>query len=337
MNLFEEIERVSGENLTSAVLRNLLFRSSEAKAALLKTMSKKSPNGPIEFRSHFSCYLEQYSKTDDENAGRIDIVIETDDAIIGIENKLNHSISFDQPEKYFSWIEKKAEELSILRGNTFRTIFFLLVPEYQREKAEEVAGRYECTSVITWQDVLNDMESSNITDPVTTAYCSTLKEYILKKVSFFHNFEETVHYLRGNFPSRGSLVQNEMIYKLWSVFPKPSRTIGRADNWVGYYFGTTIKPYKHNAWYGFVPSSRLSYSSGGKAELIIQTTFDVDFDITCFEKTDFREKFGFGEEQRLWVVQFDETWNNSGIWSEKLSPLSNAVEKLEKLLIPIGS
>ena len=58
MNLLAELEGLSGENLTTAVLRLLLLRSQEIREEFLRLVSAHSRVGPLTVDSHFACILE---------------------------------------------------------------------------------------------------------------------------------------------------------------------------------------------------------------------------------------------------------------------------------------
>jgi hypothetical protein len=88
MNLFKEIEGLSGEPMVSALLRLVILRSQEIRDEIVRLISAKSPIGPVTSSSHFSCYAEYPTFDQVAGQGRIDIVLELDDAVIGIENKL---------------------------------------------------------------------------------------------------------------------------------------------------------------------------------------------------------------------------------------------------------
>ena len=87
MNFFSQIEGLVGENFSSAILRYLLERSPEIRDAFLAMISDVSPFGTIESRERFGSRREVTLKDSDNVGGRIDLFIETDNAVIGIENK----------------------------------------------------------------------------------------------------------------------------------------------------------------------------------------------------------------------------------------------------------
>ena len=65
MNLLAEIEGLSGENLTTAVLRLLLLRSQEIRDEFVRLLSAHSRVGPLTVNDHFACILERSTKEAD--------------------------------------------------------------------------------------------------------------------------------------------------------------------------------------------------------------------------------------------------------------------------------
>ncbi|MBM3334082.1 PD-(D/E)XK nuclease family protein, partial [Candidatus Sumerlaeota bacterium] len=105
MNLLEELDGLQGENLASAALRFLVLQSNPCKNALLETLNKVSPIGPLTSTSHFSCYREYATSSEESGAGRLDLVLELDQAVVGIEAKLLAEFQPEQPTKYKEDIE----------------------------------------------------------------------------------------------------------------------------------------------------------------------------------------------------------------------------------------
>jgi len=78
MDVFSEIEGLSGENLGSALLRYLIFNSHEVRDSILSLLSDNSPIGPISYTSHFSCRTEYPTTHTQYGNGRLDILIQLD-------------------------------------------------------------------------------------------------------------------------------------------------------------------------------------------------------------------------------------------------------------------
>ena len=76
MNLLAELEGLSGENLTTAVLRLLLLRSQEIREEFIKLLSDQCRLAPITVDSHFACIIEHSTEESDKTRwGRLDLLL----------------------------------------------------------------------------------------------------------------------------------------------------------------------------------------------------------------------------------------------------------------------
>ena len=225
MNIFTEIEGLSGEELSSALLRYLLLNSSEARENIISFFSKHSPIGPLISYSHFSCnreYPTQYEdrKSEQEKVrGRIDLLIELDGAIIGIENKLFANFGDDQPKKYLQTLEDIRSTLSKIRLPKMKSAFFVLCPEFKENDAREKISDLKTPSkVVLWEKLISNLKQiEKITDPVSRVVLDELIIYIERKIDFLHDFSDWVPHLRNHFESKGSELQREVLRNIWKV------------------------------------------------------------------------------------------------------------------------
>ena len=137
MSIFSEVEGLSGENLSSALLRYLIFNSSEVRDAVFSYLSDESPSGPISYASHFACTTE-YPTTDESfesKSGRLDILIQTDNMAIGIENKFFAEFQEGQPQKYLKSLADVSESLSKISHSEVRPVLYVLCPESRKTEA----------------------------------------------------------------------------------------------------------------------------------------------------------------------------------------------------------
>jgi len=141
MNILAALEGRAGEELTSAVLRMLLLRCHEFRERFVELLSKNSKLGPLSLCFTLLMLLRRIDEDEQEKRGRLDMVVEMDDAIVGIENKLSAQFQTDQPKKYLKKVQEKAVELGKLRssGNTskFRYILAILAPEDRKDAVRE--------------------------------------------------------------------------------------------------------------------------------------------------------------------------------------------------------
>jgi hypothetical protein len=134
MNLFTELEGLSGEGLATAGLRLLLLRSPACKEAFVRELDALSPFGPLLSNSHFSCYTEHPTHDESEGSGRLDLCIELDDVVVGIEVKLSAVFQPSQPAKYEAELKRMVGVLTELRRQEVRHFLVVLAPERRRSE-----------------------------------------------------------------------------------------------------------------------------------------------------------------------------------------------------------
>lgn len=136
MALLVEISGLKGENLCSALLAHLTLRSPEVRAELIRLISDRAPHGPIYVQNQFAVFCEESANaggidedTPELKRGRIDLVIETDDAVIGIENRFNAPFQEGQPAGYLRLLRQRASDLATIRNTDFSHVLVVLAPE----------------------------------------------------------------------------------------------------------------------------------------------------------------------------------------------------------------
>ena len=166
MDFISRFEGLFGENLGSAVLGHLILNSQEIRDEFIGLLSDNSPVGPISYSSHFSSQTEYATSSeggsdeDGRNNGRLDLLIQLDDVVIGIENKFFAGFQPDQPGKYIPTLEHVAKTLGQINRRTVRPILFILCPEDRRGEAEVKANEHAgMVSVITWESVIRRFRS----------------------------------------------------------------------------------------------------------------------------------------------------------------------------------
>ena len=136
MDIFSEFEGLRGENLASSVLRYLIFNSHEIRDAFLALLSDHSPIGPLSYSTLFACRTE-YPTSSEIEGGRLDILIQLDDVVIGIENKFFAEFQDGQPEKYCDTLETAATSLGDINHTEYQSTAICSVPKKQEERGEE--------------------------------------------------------------------------------------------------------------------------------------------------------------------------------------------------------
>ena len=137
MNIFSEFEGLVGENLSSAILHYLLLNSEEVRETFLTLLSDKSPRGVIEFYEHFSVRKEYPTKDEELGNGRLDLLIQVDNFMIGIENKFHAAFQDGQPEKYQQSLSQSAELLAQINKVNVQSLLYILCPEYKVPEAND--------------------------------------------------------------------------------------------------------------------------------------------------------------------------------------------------------
>jgi hypothetical protein len=338
MNIFSEIEGLSGENLTTAVLRLLLLRSQDIRDKFIRLISNESHVGPLTVGPHFSCFLEQTIEDEKSGrSGRLDLILETTDAVIGIENKLFAGFQEGQPHKYLSSLAKRAEGLMKLRGKKYQYLLLILAPKGRKGEIERlIETEHHQYIYVSWDDVLDALVGvqANL-DPATKAMLLSFEEFLRDKISFIPQFVEWVPHLKRRFDDYGTPLQNEVVKKLWGFFPDSGPRLSYGKTSVGYYFCYSLKEYR--AWYGFVRSSAIIESRPNKAELIIVTSFPVSLVPPAFSPVTLDGNF-FGPKFKTYacVIEFDQTWASPEKWRNELEPLNKNFEKLKSSAEVVG-
>lgn len=330
MNIISEIEGLKGEEATSALLRYLLVRSPELRESFFDLVAAKSQIGPVSTTYHFSCYLEALTEDDErDQLGRMDLILEGDDIVIGIENKLTAGFQPGQPEKYLETIKKKSEALSKYRGISSRYLIAVLAP---KSRYKEITVKMETLHpqdhfvVISWEEVTENMMTlKSYCDPKASAIMGDFCDYVHQSGSFISNFAKLVPHFKNSFAPRGHAWQVELVQKLWYLVPNPGARLSAGDTWAGYYFGKELKTPSgadYYGWLGFIHSSLIAKPDmkqrEQKAALIVVTNCPVEFS-SNFESIEMTEAWTKG--QRAWQINFDESWSDIEKWRHEFKPL----------------
>jgi len=225
MNIFTVTEGLRGEDLITSIFRYLLLSSTELRECFIRIVSDKSKTGPILLSSHFSCLL-QYITEDEEskNWGRLDLLVETDDSVIGIENKLYAGFQEGQPKKYLHSLKKYADGLSKLRNiESPQHIVVIIAPQSRKNEIKGIIENEEHLALLTWEEVLSKFEKYlGLIDSKTKFILMAFIEFVRESVIFIPRFKELVPHLRKRFDDYGSAIQKMVVGKLWNYFPVKS-------------------------------------------------------------------------------------------------------------------
>jgi hypothetical protein len=330
MNLFTTIEGLSGENLTSALLRYLMINSPEVRGKIVDFLSTNSPIGPLVSMSHFSCETEFPTEHEKLGTGRIDLLIILDDTIIAIENKINASFQPGQPEKYQTTLETMKEHLSKIRRSKLEHFTMLLCPKSREKEARIKINSLERTVYASWENLFGELKSlDNLSDSVSQVILKELLDYLRQFFDFIPEFPTLEPHLRKNFDTAGTALQRKIVGRLWNFFPGAGKRLSFGDTWVGYYFmgGET----GHLGWYGFIKQSELLGQEIRPSELIVASTYvptslsSEDFKAVKLKNDNF---IGRPNNTHAWIVNFDKTWDSNEKWRKAFEPFREPFDKV---------
>jgi len=339
MAFFEEIDGKSGEQLSSAVLRHLLIRSPGLRTAFIDVVSEKSVKRPITIDDQFACFLEQSTWAEDEPdssrpTGRIDMVVETDDAVVGIENKFNASFQAGQPAKYLADMRKRAEDLTKLREREFMYMVIVLAPESRQTEIERhigSSGLAEQCCFVSWQNVLRQFDKRRTAiDPGDSYLLGEFEEFIKSSTGFPSYMKRAIPHLRRHWEPRGAKLHRVMRDFLWYIVPEELRVVTRAGfglDYTGYYISPDSDEGTSRSWiwYGFVSSKAVdSGESSDKAHFMLASPLTLDGDLEQMQDGPLRrcEKVrGWTEnDYDCWLLRFDDAWDSPDKWEQPLRP-----------------
>lgn len=326
MDVFSEIEGLSGENLGSALLRYLIFNSQEARESILSLFSDKSPFGPITYSTHFACRTEYPTSHTKYGDGRLDLLIQLDDVVIGVENKFFAQFQKGQPEKYLETLEQVATLLKTINKAEVKVVLYIVCPESRKNEAHKLISGLKNTRIITWQDLLSRLRNlKEISNPTAKVVLGEFIKYLERHFSFIRDFERKFPHYRGSFPNYGTPLQRELVGKLWSFFPTPGPSISNGKDWVGYYFYSDSE-IKETGWFGFVPQREISSETNNKSELIIASTYRPELSNSFISiKLNSENFIGAPGRTNAWIINFDNRWNTVEKWSNELAPFWDVI------------
>jgi len=262
----------------------------------------------------------------------LDLLLETSDAVVGIENKLYAAFQEGQPHKYLDTVTQLAEGLTNLRKREYRPVIAVLAPKSRISEISKVIGNDERFLTLCWEDILRSfMDATPNLDPITNVLMQALNSYIRQQIDLFPEFTKWIPHLRRRFDRGGTPLQRKVVARIWQFFPDPGRRLSSSETWCGYYF--TDPSLGTRGWYGFVPEGEISEGARNPAELIIATSFDVPFQESVFRRIRLKAGPKFlnlakDSEIYAWAVDFDSSWANPDVWRKYLDPLSGTYEKL---------
>lgn len=334
MNVFSEVEGLSGEILGSTLLRYLLFNSKETRDSIIELFSDLSPIGPIDYHSHFACRTEYPTQDEELGAGKLDMLIQLDDTAIGVESKFFAGFQSGQPKKYMKTLQDVANALSVVNHSEVKPVLFVICPELRKGEVQKEIHDESSVAIVTWEELLRACKKvEDIPNPVIKVIRDEFVRYVESQFTFIHDFERKVSHLKARFPEYGSSLQAELVSKIWRCFPDGGGRLSNGRTWVGYYFFVGPNT-EYKGWFGFLPGGELRNGYNGEAKLIVASTYSPDELDESFEIVELTNEYFFGAPKitnsyHVYKVNFDASWKNIEFWRRKLSPYWAGVQNGE--------
>ena len=316
MNLFLKIENKKQEMLMCAVLQFLIVSVREFRDAFIGLLAEENL-GPLSCDTHFSIESEVPTEDKELGEGRIDFVVETEEAVIGVEAKLRADMGEGQPQKYARTLVNKAKILSELRGWQYRPFLVVLAPKLRgdtlkgelEEKFQIAYGRgVEKCILVSWEALIESLEGAGVDSPMGHLV-GQLGDYLKAHTGILFDFPSMANQLSAwERESKGSESQRRVVGELWRLAPDPGPRLSASDRYCGYNFAREI-----HGWFGFASKAAFldSTTVGEGAAKFVVTVNGVGNDIVeesrppcCLEETDLH----WGSDSTSWIVNFDETW-----------------------------
>jgi len=343
MNYLELIEGKSGEAFSVEMLRILMLRSNPCREAVMNAMREVLSYHIMSF-GHFSCYTEHtictekanYTEhmTSDEQArsGRIDLVIEVDNAVIGVEAKFWAGFQSDQPVKYVPKVERIARKLSSVRNHKRSPHLLVLAPECRRNEINQKIPADSFIGMLSWELVIKELKKAEEHDPAVIVMRNEFVEYLRVKLAFLKDYPQLQGLLNKKWDDRGrgTAEQHNFLRGLRAILPNPSGRIGGGPGWCGYYFTPADEQNEDGprGWVGFVPMSRATRPASGQSAAILviaPPTPPETMPEGCAE-IDLQPKITVdGAKKQAYEIKFDQTWGTQEKWRSVIDAFVKSV------------
>lgn len=332
MNIFEQVEGMSGETMVSAVLRYLLLRSQDMRQQFIDLLSDASPAGPMDSASRFSCVLESATTDNQLGNGRLDLVLEGDDWILGIENKLQAIFQEGQPHKYQVTLHNRAVDLRGSRGTIVRSTVAVIAPLARIGEVEvQIGDNKESIFSISWEVVLARLSNCvGSCDEQTRVVFGFFQDYVNAQIGFLPKFKKKLPHLTKTIVRGGTEEQRQLLQRLWGLFPASGGRLssGGGENstmWVGYYFMRDESKYGTDCgWFGFVNASRFGGDQVGAKFVVAVSRGDINLPepFESVNPEDLGDHFlGAAQTVSAWTLKFDESMDSRNRWEKLLGPI----------------
>ncbi len=333
MNILEALEKASGpETLATAALRFLILHGQPIRREVLRALSRASRHGSILSESHFACYREHRVYNGDKYVGRLDLVIETDNVVAGIESKFYATFTTDQPGKYLPHLQAHARALRELRRTSdIRPELFVLAPESRRDELQTVLEA-QGIDFVSWEELLRQIEQAiHDADELSQAVSRDLKHYVNNHLSYLadvrHELEAGA--LLRSFPPQGTETQAKVMSAIRDVIGAPESRIDRDKSWCGFYV-TRRTDNNGPSYLGMFPENRFE-GSGTAVRVVFATMEPFQLDPQWF--TPYTPARGavflitraggkkYSKARYHWQVKLDAAWEDANLVRRLFEPV----------------
>lgn len=335
MNVFSAVEGLRPEELTSAMLRVLVESSDVVRSIFLDLVSEPGFE-PISAGRQFACETERHAEEADEGGeivrGRIDLLLECENAVIGVENKLFAGFQDDQPWKYLKHIRDRARQLAKERGCEVRPILVILYPRVQEGKIKEhLQTRHKEGKeprLIHWEDLTQRLSVVDAFDTRTAVLAAEFCDYLKSKIGFLNNWDEILRKLdrwhSGHSEHHRTVVQT-LAYHLTDLFPNFGK-FATGGGSIGYSFNfVSTDDSATRGWLGFIKGSEIVECDPEKAALVVILPSALGFrgapDLT---QVLLRNGDWYGVPLDAWTIDYDESWGHVSRWQDTLQTILDA-------------
>lgn len=350
MSLMTRIAGQSGERLCSLLLLYLIHRSPEMRDVAINLFSERSEGSQLLSWNRFSVesevYLVKQSESRPDERGLVDILIELDNAVVGVEVKLDAHFMDGQPAKYLPPLKKRAELLAAARNESkYFTVLVVLAPA---RRSQEIREHIESQGIhgqawfVAWEELLDRLSGCNSVDAAAVFLRDELRAYVENAIGVRKDFPRLLPGLRKNFPEGvATHEQASILGWVWKVF-RPSdggipalktrlSTAQKNTTYAGYFF-LNSRAGEGYGWYGFLGPGWIAGAAGDTAKDSAIFVVITDFDVPGLDKARGCKRITIDPTWHrgvpvlhAWAVNFDRNWDRLDVWEDALKPLRSEV------------
>ncbi len=352
MSIFSKLPGNRYEETVSALFQYFFMNSKLFRRDFLRLLSRSHGSESIFTDNEtISCILEyRTSQEGSPDVGRLDMLITTDKAVIGIESKFDAALGYGQHTKYIEAVTKYASTVAKI------PYFTIIVPMFKAaditNKLGEIKSK-ECKILegVTWElinKILDDCLKTIREEESEEMYylMRHFKQYIDTSIGAIPGFEENKDLFSKPFaiPAAEKFRQDflNQIYKIMSAYTTGRQgSGGKPTNYVG----TTFHPRDSDSvldsgrfvWIGFIESPSRKPAHQGKTYLVANlvlrdgTSFIDGIKNGKFESIpeDDRNDYWYPRalKNERYLIEIDKSWNNMSGIATALKPLMDFLDE----------